>query len=61
MAVTKGAKIKNQFKALAIECDGKNVGKLKEALYKLGNPDEAQHHWPITSHFVFVPLYESKA
>jgi len=37
------------------------VDKLKEALYKLGDPDKAQHHWPITSHFIIVPLYESKA
>ena len=36
---TKGGKSRFSFRALAVECDGKDVARLREALYQLGDPE----------------------
>ena len=46
----KGSNQRFNFKAIAIECDRKDVKTVQESFYQLGNPKEAREHWLITEH-----------
>jgi hypothetical protein len=56
VAESKGSKNRFQFKAVAVETDGKNVSDVREAFYKLGNPEVENLRWPIMGKFPFVPM-----
>ena len=49
------------FKAIAVECDKKNVKLLQEALYQLGNPMEEKNKWGITGRAMSVPFVSTEA
>ena len=59
--LTKNGTMKTPIRALVVECDSKHIAKLREAMFRLGDPKRARHSWPITGHFMFVPLFETKA
>ena len=61
VADQQGSKTSFNFRAIAVECDRKNVKTLQEALYQLGNPKEMKKVWPITGRALFVPFLATEA
>jgi len=59
--IMKNGSIKMAIHAIVVECDSKNVTQIREALFTLGDPATERIHWPVTGHFMFVPIYETKA
>ena len=52
---------KVEFKAIAIETDGNMAEKLREKLFKLGDPKVEKHKWPVTGKALFTPMYKTAA
>mmetsp|Transcript_7590 Transcript_7590/g.11020 ORF Transcript_7590/g.11020 Transcript_7590/m.11020 type:complete len:767 (-) Transcript_7590:7919-10219(-) len=54
-------KTRFNFRAIAVETDGKMAGAVKEAFFRLGDPKVAQHSWPISGKSLFVPMFKTAA
>ena len=61
VAHKKDSKSRFSFRALAVECDGKDVTRLREALYQLGDPEIERKTHLVTGHLLFVPFMASEA
>ena len=61
VSTKKGAKTRFSFRALAVECDGKDITALREALFQLGDPSVESKIFRVTGHMLFVPFSESEA
>jgi len=57
----KGSNQRFNFKAIAIECDRKDVKTVQESFYQLGNPKEAREYWLITGRALFIPFLGTEA
>jgi hypothetical protein len=44
-----------------VECDGKDITALREALFQLGDPSVESKIFRVTGHMLFVPFSESEA
>jgi len=61
LTVTDTNKTKVEFKAIAVETDSKMAEKLKEALFRLGDPKVEKYKWPVTGKALFIPMYKTTA
>ena len=52
-------KTKFNFRALAIETDGKMAAEIREYFFRLGDPKTEKHLWPITGTSLFVPMFRT--
>ena len=52
-------KTKYNFRAIAVETDGKMAAELRENFFRLGDPKIEKHSWPISGNYLFVPMFRT--